>query len=158
GFWHGANWTYIIWGALNGFYLIFAIVTAGVRKKITAFLGLDKLPKVNLFLQILLTFLLSCFAWIFFRANNVTDAFYIIGKISTFKGPIFFDQISIIIYPLFGICFLLFIEFKQEYYKGKFSFLNNDNSVFRFLSYSFLIILILLIGVFDGGQFIYFQF
>lgn len=89
GFWHGANWTYIIWGALNGFYLVFAIVTFGLRKKITAFLGFDKLPKLNLFLQILITFLLSCFAWI---------------------------------------------------------------------SYSFLIILILLIGVFDGGQFIYFQF
>lgn len=158
GFWHGANWTYIIWGALNGFYLVFAIVTYGLRKKITAFLGLDKLPKINLFLQILITFLLSCFAWIFFRANNVTDAFCIIRKISTFKGPIFFDQLSIIIYPFFGICFLLFVELKQEYYKGSFSFLNNNNWVFRFLSYSFLIILILLIGVFDGGQFIYFQF
>lgn len=158
GFWHGANWTYIIWGALNGFYLVFAIVTSAVRKKITAFLRLDKLPKLNLFLQILITFLLSCFAWIFFRANNVTDAFYIIRKIFRFKGPIFFDQLSIIMYPFFGISFLLFIELKQEYYKGKFSFLNNNNWVFRFLSYSFLIILILLIGVFDGGQFIYFQF
>jgi alginate O-acetyltransferase complex protein AlgI len=53
---------------------------------------------------------------------------------------------------------LLFVELKQEYYGGSFSFLNNKNWIFRYLSYSFLIILILLIGVFDGGQFIYFQF
>lgn len=158
GLWHGANWTFIIWGALNGFYLVFAIVTHQIRKKITNWIGLDKLPKLNWFFQILTTFILSCFAWIFFRANTLTDALTIIKKISTFKGPIFFDQLSTIIYPFFGLCFLLFIELKQEYYTGNFSFLNNSNWVFRFVSYSFLIILILLIGVFDGGQFIYFQF
>lgn len=158
GLWHGANWTYIIWGALNGFYLVFAIVTFALRKKITHFFRIDKLPKLNRFLEIFTTFLLSCFAWIFFRANNVSDAFNIVKKISTFKGPIFFNQFSEIVYPVFGILFLLSVELKQEYYKGDFSFLNNKNWMLRYLSYSFLIILILLIGVFDGGQFIYFQF
>ncbi|MGN6530157.1 MAG: MBOAT family O-acyltransferase, partial [Ginsengibacter sp.] len=89
GLWHGANWTYIIWGALNGFYLVFAIITYEYRKKITGFFGIDKLPKLNYFLQIFTTFILSCFAWIFFRADKVTDAFSIIKKISTFKGPVF---------------------------------------------------------------------
>ena len=158
GLWHGANWTYIIWGALNGFYLVFAIVTYSFRKRIISFFRIDKLPELNRFLEIFTTFILSCFAWIFFRANNVSDAFTIIKKISTFKGQIFYNQLSEIIYPVFGILFLLFVELKQEYYKGDFSFLNNKNWMFRYLSYSFLIILILLIGVFDGGQFIYFQF
>lgn len=158
GLWHGANWTYIIWGALNGFYLIFAIVTYGVRKKITRFFGIDKLPKLNQSLQIITTFILACFAWIFFRANNVTEAFNIIKKISTFKGPIFIEDPSMIIYPVSAIFLLLFVELKQEYYKGDFSFLNNNNWMLRNLSYTILIILILLFGVFDGGQFIYFQF
>ena len=158
GLWHGANWTYIIWGALNGFYLVFAIVTYSFRKRIISFFRIDKLPELNRFLEIFTTFILSCFAWVFFRANNVSDAFTIIKKISTFKGQIFYNQLSEIIYPVFGILFLLFVELKQEYYRGDFSFLNNKNSMLRYLSYSFLIILILLIGVFDGGQFIYFQF
>jgi alginate O-acetyltransferase complex protein AlgI len=135
-----------------------AIVTYSFRKKIVAFFDMNKVPKLNQFFEIIITFILSCFAWIFFRANNIKGAFIIIKKISTFKGPIFFDQLSIIVYPLFGIFLLLFVELKQEYYGGSFSFLNNKNWIFRYLSYSFLIILILLIGVFDGGQFIYFQF
>lgn len=158
GLWHGANWTFVIWGALNGFYLVFAIVTFELRKKLSRFLGLYKLPKLNQSLQIITTFILECFAWIFFRANTITDAFDIIKKISTFKGPIFMDNLSMILYPIFGLLLLLFVEVKQEYYSRGFSFIYNRNWIVRYLSYSFLIILILLIGVFDGGQFIYFQF
>ena len=158
GLWHGANWTYIIWGALNGFYLVFAIITYGLRKKIARFVGLDKLPQLNQFLEIITTFSLTCFAWIFFRANNVTDAFTIIKKISKFDGPIFIENPSMIIYPFCGILLLLCVELKQEYYKGSFSFFHNKNWMIRNLSYTFLVILILLFGVFDGGQFIYFQF
>jgi alginate O-acetyltransferase complex protein AlgI len=156
--WHGANWTYIIWGGLNGFYLIFAIITHEFRKKVNALIRIEKLPKLNHLLQVLITFMLSCFAWIFFRANNVTSAFNIIKKISTFKGPIFVENPSMIIYPTLSIFLLFFVELKQEYYKGDFSFFNNGSWVVRNLSYTALIILILLFGVFDGGQFIYFQF
>lgn len=158
GLWHGANWTYIIWGALNGFYLVFAIVTYNKRKNISEFIGLNNFPHLSNFLAILTTFALSCFAWIFFRANSVNDAFYIIKKIADFKGPIFISQLSVILYPIFGIFFLLLVEMKQEYYYGDFSFLNNRNWIWRYVSYAFLIIVILLVGVFDGGQFIYFQF
>lgn len=158
GLWHGANWTYIIWGALNGFYLVFAIITYGLRKKIARYFRIDRLPKSNQFLEILTTFILSCFAWIFFRANNVTDAFNIIKKISTFKGPIFIEDPSMIIYPVAAIFLLLLVELKQEYYKGDFSFLSNNNWMLRYISYTILILFILLFGVFDGGQFIYFQF
>ena len=57
-----------------------------------------------------------------------------------------------------GIAMLLFVEAKWEYYKGSFSFCHNRNWLVKDLSYVFLIIMILLIGVLDGGQFIYFQF
>jgi len=158
GLWHGANWTYIIWGALNGFYLIFAIISQRIRNKINRLTGIEKLPRLNHLLQILVTFTLSCFAFIFFRANDVNDAFIIIKKISTFGGSIYVENISIMIYSFLGIFILLFVEFKMEFYKGEFSFFTNNSWVVRNLSYALIIILIMLFGVFDGGQFIYFQF
>jgi len=158
GLWHGANWTYIIWGALNGFYLVFAIISQGFRKKINDFTGIGRLPGFHHALQILTTFALTCFAWIFFRANNVTDAFMIVRKIVEFKGPVFFESPSELIYPFISIILLLMIEFKMEYYKGDFSLLSNKNLAVRFSSYALLILIILMLGVFDGGQFIYFQF
>ena len=120
--------------------------------------GIEKLPRLNQVLQVVITFILSCFAWIFFRANNVTDAFFIIKKISTFGGSIFIKNPSIMIYSFVGIIILLFVELKREYYAGNFLLFSNRSWIVRNLSYALLIILILLIGVFDGGQFIYFQF
>jgi D-alanyl-lipoteichoic acid acyltransferase DltB (MBOAT superfamily) len=160
GLWHGANWTYIIWGALNGFYLIFAIISQNFRNKINTILGLNKLPRLSLLIQILTTFMLSCFAWIFFRASNFNDSIIIIKKIFTFKGPIFYDKAdpSSLIYSFLAISFLVLIEFKKEYYSESLSLFNNKNWIVRNLSYAFIILIILLFGVFDGGQFIYFQF
>lgn len=158
GLWHGANWTFIIWGAINGFYLVFAIVTQKYRDRFDKITGLSKLPKLNHFIEMLITFVLCVFAWIFFRANSLHDATLIIKKIFTETGKIYYDNAALMIFPFFGIAFLLAVEMKKEYYKGKFSFFNNENWVVRNLSYAFLILLIVLIGVFDGGQFIYFQF
>ncbi len=83
GLWHGAAWTYIIWGGLHGLYLIFAVLTERWRGKLGAALGLGKVPKLNHALQVLVTFILVDFAWIFFRANNVQDAFEIVGRLFT---------------------------------------------------------------------------
>jgi D-alanyl-lipoteichoic acid acyltransferase DltB (MBOAT superfamily) len=78
GLWHGANWTFVFWGALNGFYLIFAIVTANARNRFTHAIGLQRYPRVHKGVKVLSTFALICFAWIFFRANSIEDAFYIV--------------------------------------------------------------------------------
>lgn len=158
GLWHGANWTFIIWGALNGFYLVFAIVTERLRKRLGSILMLDKVPRLNNFLQIIITFVLACFAWVFFRAGSGAEAYMIIKKILLMQGPMFIGTPSVLIYSFFAISFLLIVEFKSEYLKGSLQFLHSRNAWVRKLSYSFLIILILMIGVFDGGQFIYFQF
>lgn len=160
GLWHGANWTYIIWGALNGFYLVFAIILQPYRDKINQFLGIDRFSRQNHYFQIVITFFLTAFAWIFFRANNISDSLMIIKKIFTDNGALFFDKAdpSSFIFSFLGISMLLFVESKSEYYKGSFSFLDNRHWQIRYVSYAFLIITILLIGVFDGGQFIYFQF
>jgi alginate O-acetyltransferase complex protein AlgI len=158
GLWHGANWTFIIWGALNGLYLVAALLAAPLWKKFYAVTGLGKLKRIDTVLQICITFILASFAWIFFRANTVQDAFTIIKKIATFKGPVFYENPSMLIFSAFGILFLALAESKQEYYKGSFSILANKNWVVRNIGYAILILLIILLGVFDGGQFIYFQF
>ena len=158
GLWHGANWTYIIWGGINGFYLVFAIITKKYSDKFNSVTGINKLPRLYLFFQISITFLLISFSRIFFRARTVKDAITIIKKILTFKGSVFNDGSAIIIYCLVAILFLLMVELKKEFYKGSFTLSHNKNFWVRNSYYSFLIILIILLGVFDGGQFIYFQF
>ena len=158
GLWHGANWTYIIWGGINGFYLVFAIITKKYRDQFNTFTGIVRLPRLYLFSQILITFFLITFSRIFFRSSSITDAFNIIKKILTFKGSVFNNGTSVIIYCLFAISFLVVVELKKEFYKGSFTLSRNKNFWVRNSYYSFLIILIILLGVFDGGQFIYFQF
>ena len=80
GLWHGANWTFVIWGALHGSYLILALILSSPKKKISLFIqnqnkSLDKL------MDVVITFVLVAFAWIFFRANNIEDAIYIINNL-----------------------------------------------------------------------------
>ncbi len=158
GLWHGANWTYIIWGGINGFYLVFAIMTKKYREKFNTLTGIKKLPRLHQFFQILITFLLITFSRIFFRSQTVEDAFTVIKKILTFKGSIFNDGTAILLYSFFAISFLLVVEFKKEFYKGSFTLSHHTNFWVRNSYYSLLVIIIILFGVFDGGQFIYFQF
>ncbi len=158
GLWHGANWTYIIWGGINGFYLVFALMTKKYREKFNSFTGINKFPRLHLFFQILVTFLLITFSRIFFRSQTVEDAFTVIKKILTFKGSVFNNGTAILVYSFFAISFLLIAEFKKEFYTGSFTLSHHKNFWVRNSYYSLLVILIILFGVFDGGQFIYFQF
>lgn len=158
GLWHGANWTYIIWGGINGFYLVFALATKKYRDKFNEFIGITKLPRIHLFLQIAITFGLITFSRVFFRAKSFDDAITVIKKMATFKGSFMNDGFAIIAYCFFAIAFLLAVEFKKEFYDGSFSISHNKNFWVRNSYYSLLVILIILLGVFDGGQFIYFQF
>ncbi|HWY98247.1 MAG TPA: MBOAT family O-acyltransferase [Bacteroidia bacterium] len=88
GFWHGANWTFVAWGALHGFYLILAIITQGIRDSAVTKIGISKTSALGGFLQVAFTFSLVALGWIFFRANNVFDAWYIIKKLPLVFGDI----------------------------------------------------------------------
>jgi hypothetical protein len=77
GLWHGANWTYIIWGALHGFYVVMAALTEPFWQHLTALTRLDRLPRLKSALAMFVTFSLVTFAWIFFRAASLSDALYI---------------------------------------------------------------------------------
>jgi alginate O-acetyltransferase complex protein AlgI len=74
GLWHGANWTFVIWGALNGFYLISSIVTASARERLTSAIGLSRKPALHGVVRVATTFALTCIAWVFFRAGSLHDA------------------------------------------------------------------------------------
>jgi alginate O-acetyltransferase complex protein AlgI len=158
GLWHGANWTFIIWGAINGFYLVFAIVTAKWRKRLSHLIHLDKFPRLDSFLQILTTFILACFAWIFFRANTSTEAFLIVRNIFKFNGPVYISELQQFAYCIISIVFLVVVEIRQEYFIHTPLPFKSNVWYKEQLAYAMLIILILMIGVFDSRQFIYFQF
>lgn len=175
GLWHGANWTFVIWGALNGFYYIFGSVTCNIRKKIIQFMGLDKLPIVYKCLQIFTTFCLVCFSWIFFRANNIKDAFYIISHL--FVG-IYGDFISLInflnnfnihkslilgnrAYEMFALVFafgFLSVLYLLQKNKSDRSIFSEKPLWFRWAFYYVLAFSIIFLGVVAELKFIYFQF
>ncbi len=77
GLWHGANWTYIIWGVLHGSYFVFFSLTEPFWQRLSALIKLDTLPRFKFALAMLTTFSLVTFAWIFFRAASLQDALYI---------------------------------------------------------------------------------
>lgn len=79
GFWHGANWTFLAWGALHGTYLIMAISLRSPKQYVLDLLNLNNSFIYKIY-QVGFTFALAVFAWIFFRANTITDAFYVINN------------------------------------------------------------------------------
>lgn len=145
GLWHGANWTFVIWGALHGFYLIFSLWSKDYREKIAAYINLTQRPVLHRNLKIVTTFSLLIFSWIFFRANSINDAFDIINKILTFRGPLF--MASNLVSSAFAFCFLMVVELKQEFFPGRLLLLNHSNEVIRDFSCAVLVIIILLLGV-----------
>lgn len=144
GLWHGANWTFIIWGGLNGIYQIFSSAFKKVKVKF-------KLK----FLKVLITFILINISWVFFRANSIHEAFYIISKILKPTGELFTGGTKTILLSMVGLSILLIKETYDEFNVSK---KLKPSRPLKMLWYIFLVVLILLIGVFDGGQFIYFQF
>jgi alginate O-acetyltransferase complex protein AlgI len=153
GFWHGANWTFIVFGGLQGLLLTLEFFTRkfrkAMRKKIPVFL-IDAMG-------VAFTFSYFAFSLIFFRADSLKNAFIIISRMFS-KGPLYTENFSIILFSFLGVLFLILVEIKEEYYNHLFSLSHNNNWLIRNCYYCFLLIAILLAGVFDGGEFIYFQF
>lgn len=158
GIWHGVGWTYLIWGILFGFYLSYSNWTRDFHKKIKKRFHIRKTSYYYILYKLLLTFILVLFAWIFFRADSLTEAINIIGKIFTSSGAIFNQTSYDFIYAIIGIISLIAVDFKREYFNGSWSIFYNKHSSVRITGIVILILVILLFGVFDGGQFIYFQF
>ncbi|WP_114782701.1 MBOAT family O-acyltransferase [Botryobacter ruber] len=172
GLWHGANWTFLIWGALHGFYLLFAIQTEPQRNKLVYLLKVDKQPKLYTILQIGTTFALVSLAFLFFRANTVTDAWYILNKMVVnapqelaglmrqsiaIQKVILFDSYLKFFYMLLMIGLLLTVEKIQSVISIR-AYLREKPLVVRWSLSYLLILVILFLGAFETNEFIYFQF
>lgn len=86
GFWHGANWTFVIWGGLHGLYLVGAVLTAPLRERIRTKVGVDPSGRLLAVLQVLATFTFVTVAWVFFRAANVRDGMFIVSHMLDWHG------------------------------------------------------------------------
>ncbi len=161
GLWHGAEWTFVIWGALHGFYLVFAIWTDKFREKANRWLGIGKNEGLYKFTQVMVTFVLVYFAWIFFRANNTSDAFLIIKNTFQFSGNFnlnLFQFRADFYIGLLSIVALLMVEYFEEY-SGLYNRLKLNLPVFwKWAVVSVIIVFVLVLGEWHGTDFLYFQF
>ncbi|WP_439883362.1 MBOAT family O-acyltransferase [Pontibacter sp. MBLB2868] len=170
GLWHGANWTFVIWGALHGFYLVFAIVTAKQRDVFARKIGLTDHPTLYKWAQVLSVFILVCFSWVFFRANSLADALYIIGHMVSSTGnvqqlfaldiehAVFMDQgAKIFVVSVLSIILMETVHLIQR--NGSVSQLILQRPAWiRWSVYYLAILAVLLFGQFGNQEFIYFQF
>lgn len=160
GLWHGANWTFVVWGALHGFYFVFAIFSKPYRRNIIKSIALDKYPSVLKVIQVLSTFILICFGWIIFRANSLSEAVVLIKNIFTLHSEsmhINFLRTSDLILDLVFIALLQISYFLQK--DRKFStFLASKPTLIRWSVYVFITLSILYFGGQGGQEFIYFRF
>jgi D-alanyl-lipoteichoic acid acyltransferase DltB (MBOAT superfamily) len=86
GLWHGANWTFVFWGALHGLWYLGARVTARARERIAEALGLSRVPRLHALWQILVTFHFVTFAFLFFRADSIGSAWRLAGRLFTWEA------------------------------------------------------------------------
>ncbi len=151
GFWHGANWTFIVWGALHAIYYLPSMLFHTNRKHLN---NLKLIPSFSDIIRILITFTLTTFAWIFFRSLTVSDAFSYIGDIFSFKSgsiPVnYFGIIPFIILMLLVDWFGKDYDFPLREIKGP--------KILRFTLYFILFYCILAYITTSASSFIYFQF
>jgi D-alanyl-lipoteichoic acid acyltransferase DltB (MBOAT superfamily) len=158
GFWHGANWTFIAWGFLNGLYYIPSILFGNIKneKKLTNnIVAIDRLlPNFKELLQITITFLLTLLAWVFFRAESIPHAFSYLNNL--FSSSFFTLPNKSYLGGLILILGFVVIEWIQRRKQHGLEF-SKLHFVGRWAIYYVLIFFI--IYTFQGNsQFIYFQF
>jgi len=162
GLWHGANWTFIMWGAFHGVLLIMERLSHEYLTPLTDRIAAQRFNLV----KVVITFILVNIGWIFFRANSAADAFYIVSNL--FSG---FENLSpvsafanlgltksIFLFTLASICGLFLFQYFDSQ-KNIYKRFEHWNKLYQWTFLYSVIILILLMGVFgDESQFIYFQF
>lgn len=153
GFWHGANWTFIIWGALNAIYYVPLFIFGLNRNNLDVLAGETNLPSLKALGGVFITFVLTTLAWIFFRSATAGDAFIYIGQI--FQFSTLGDSVAVPTYIWIELLVLLFIDYLSR--KRDFVFFENRGVQLFFLIAT--IIQLILFGYYENDQsFIYFQF
>jgi D-alanyl-lipoteichoic acid acyltransferase DltB (MBOAT superfamily) len=163
GFWHGANWTFIAWGALNAIYFLPLLLMKKNRDNLETVAQGRKFPNIREMVSMLVTFGLTCFAWIFFRAQDMHHAFAYIGEIfssSLFTVPnIVNTGVGL---GLKGMAFFLVIFLLFEWFNREHKFALASMGVlhrYRYAVFYFLVLSIIYSSGFNQAKsFIYFQF
>ena len=162
GLWHGAKWTFVIWGLMHAIALVYEMFTKKARKKLS--------KKVNTFLydkaSLLITFIILNFIWIFFRANSLEDAFTILryvftlnhkvafkSEMSVMSSGIVFGRLSVYVSIIMTV-FMFLVESNVKVDLTDF----NDRPILNIIFSTFVLTMIVLFGVFNSNSFIYFQF
>lgn len=168
GLWHGASWNFIIWGALHGVYQLIGNELKPLRNFIVKKLKIKRESLLHKSYKIIITFILVDFAWIFFRANTLGDAVYIIKNIFIFNPSVLFngmlfnlglDKEDLVI----GIICIIILNIIKLYQRNN-SIRNNISKMklkIRWSLYYLAIFLIVILGYYGDSstsQFIYFQF
>jgi alginate O-acetyltransferase complex protein AlgI len=161
GLWHGASWTFVVWGLLNGIYLIVGRATQPLRERFFGSVGLGEHTTLRRFFMWSTTFALTCVAWVFFRATSFSDAWYILTHFT--QGwdleRIGTEQFLLRQLPVavLGIAVLEIGQLLQ----GRVcipTFLARLPVAPRWAAYACFLFGVLMFGVYQKAQFIYFQF
>ncbi len=156
GLWHGADWTFVIWGIWQAVFLIYDILMRKTRKKLDKRLKKMKLYTVSIYFRYMLTFIILCLGLIFFRASNFQQAWAILKGIATLKpGSVFIDPRSLS-HSFVGIIILIAMEYNSNMDINEFWL--SKPRILRWSSYLIVVASIMVLGVLDESQFIYFQF
>ena len=164
GLWHGANWTFVIWGALHGIYRVVGTLTIEKRNAIVRRAGFEPTSPVVLGVRRVITFLLVAFAWIFFRANSISDAFTILGALFTRHTSIVstlslmeLDPVSIFL-VIFAIAIMLILDRSVSYSEDDNSDILVRDGAFVYFVLAIMLVWLLLLSRGQSSTFIYFQF
>ena len=156
GFWHGANWTFIIWGALNAIYFLPLLLTNNNRNNLEIVAQGKYFPTLKELFQMSITFMLTVIAWVFFRAKNIGHAYDYISTMfssSLFSKPTIFPLATILLIMLFVL-----VEWIGR--EGDYAISNLGLKWKRPIRYAMYYAIVVSIFWFGGKeqQFIYFQF
>ncbi len=161
GLWHGANWTFVVWGILNGVYLVLSLATIRARDAVMGAIGFPAESVQRKIVQIGSTFALVCLGWVFFRAGSLGDAWYILTHFwqDWDFNNVRTEQFLLRQMPV-AIGAIAVLELGQLLHAR-----HPIPAIFsqwplpvRWMSYATLMLSVVLFGIFRKGQFIYFQF
>ena len=159
GLWHGAAWTFVLCFFFFGLQLVFRLYFKNQIKWVFGKLESNRNNRWNNILHTAVAFITICIPFSFFRAHSLPDALFILKELFSFgTGGLVFGNFSLFVYSVIGVIILYAVEIWQEYYAKTDLLPEPRNRVLRYFFFASVIVYILLTGVFDASQFIYFQF